>query len=81
MMRDRSDGDAMPITQSLLGEMLGVHRPSITNAIRDLERAGSIECGRRRVSILDREGLLQASCECYRLVRTRIAHHLPKTYV
>jgi CRP-like cAMP-binding protein len=81
MMRDRSNDDAMPITQSLLAEMLGVHRPSITNVIRDLERAGIIECGRRQVSILDRERLLVASCECYQLVRTRIAHHLPKTYV
>jgi CRP-like cAMP-binding protein len=39
MMRDRSDGDALPITQSLLAEMLGVQRPTITNAIRELERA------------------------------------------
>src|ERR1700678_3466019 len=31
MMRDRSDGDALPITQDLLAEMLGVQRPSITN--------------------------------------------------
>src|ERR1700689_1573242 len=28
MMRDRSDGDALPITQDLLAEMLGVQRPS-----------------------------------------------------
>ena len=42
MMRDRSDGDALLITQSLLAEMLGVHRPSITNAFRELERSGSI---------------------------------------
>jgi CRP-like cAMP-binding protein len=32
MMRDRSDDDALPITQSLLAEMLGVQRPTITNA-------------------------------------------------
>jgi CRP-like cAMP-binding protein len=32
MMRDRGDDDALPITQNLLGEMLGVRRPSITNA-------------------------------------------------
>ena len=32
MMRDRSDDDALPITQSLLAEMLGVQRPSVTNA-------------------------------------------------
>ena len=43
MMRDRSDGDALLITQSLLAEMLGVHRPSITNAFRELERSGLIE--------------------------------------
>ena len=80
MMRDRSDGDALPITQSLLAEMLGVQRPTITNAAQELERAGLIERGRRQVTILDRQGLTEASCECYQLVRARLAFHLPKTY-
>ncbi len=80
MMRDRSDGDALLITQSLLAEMLGVQRPTITNAIREFERAGLIEHGRRQVTILDRPGLTKASCECYQLVRTRLAFHLPKTF-
>jgi DNA-binding transcriptional ArsR family regulator len=60
MMRDRSDGDALPITQSLLAEILGVQRPSISNAARELERAGLIERGRRQVTILDRAGLIKA---------------------
>src|ERR1700694_3623159 len=72
MMRDRSDEDALPITQNLLAEMLGVQRPSITNAARELERAGVIERGRRQVTIRDRQGLTKASCECYRLVRERV---------
>src|ERR1700726_1144974 len=80
MMRDRSDGDALLITQSLLAEMLGVQRPSITNAFRELEASGLIEPGRRQVTILDRRGLTEESCECYQLVRTRVAFHLPKTY-
>jgi CRP-like cAMP-binding protein len=80
MMRDRGDSDTLQITQSLLGEMLGVQRPTITNAARELERAGLIARGRRQVTILDRKGLAQASCECYQLVRARIAFHLPKTY-
>src|SRR5439155_21498480 len=75
MMRDRSDGDALPITQSLLAEMLGVQRPTITNAFRELEGSGLIEPGRRHVTILDRQGLTKASCECYQLVRTRLAFH------
>src|SRR5580693_5400484 len=39
MMRDRTDEDALPITQNLLAEMLGVQRPTITNAAKELERA------------------------------------------
>jgi CRP-like cAMP-binding protein len=79
-MRDRSDDDALQITQNLLAEMLGVHRPTITNAARGLERAGLIARGRQQVTILDRQGLVAESCECYQLVPTRIASHLPKTY-
>jgi CRP-like cAMP-binding protein len=44
-MRDRADDDALPITQNLLAEMLGVHRPTVTNAARELERAGLIARG------------------------------------
>jgi CRP-like cAMP-binding protein len=79
-MRDRGDDDALQITQDLLAEMLGVQRPSVTNAARELKRAGLIARGRREVTILDRQGLIAASCECYRLVRARVASHLPKTY-
>ena len=81
MMRDRSDDDALPITQSLLAEMLGVQRPSVTNSARELERAGLIARGLRQVTILDRKGLTRTSCECYQLVRARVAFHLPKTYI
>ena len=80
MMRDRTDEDVLQITQSLLAEMLGVQRPTVTNAVRELERADLIAPGRRQVTILDREGLMAASCECYQLVRMRTAFHLPKTY-
>ncbi|MGC2076876.1 MAG: Crp/Fnr family transcriptional regulator [Xanthobacteraceae bacterium] len=80
MMRDRSDDDVMPITQSLLAEMLGAQRPSITHVVADLAEAGLILRGHRQITILDRPGLIRASCECYELVRKRVAFHLPKTY-
>jgi CRP-like cAMP-binding protein len=80
MMRDRGDDDALRITQSLLAEMLGVQRPTVTNATAELERAGLVERGRRQITILDRQGITEASCECYQLVRARIAFHFPKTY-
>src|SRR5271163_1939224 len=80
MMRDRSDDDTLPITQNLLAEMLGVQRPTITNAAEELDRAGLIKRGRQQVTLLDRQGLMKASCECYELVRERVAFHLPRTY-
>jgi CRP-like cAMP-binding protein len=79
-MHDRGNDDTLQITQNLLAEMLGVQRPSVTNVARELERAGLIARGRQQVTILDRLGLVAASCECYQLVRARVAFHLPKTY-
>ena len=81
MMRDRSDADVMPITQDLLAELLGVQRPSLTRAVAELQEAGLILRGRRQITILDRQGLIKASCECYQLVRERVASQLPHSYV
>jgi CRP-like cAMP-binding protein len=59
--------------------MLGVQRPTITHAVAELEEAGLIARGRREITILDRQGLTAASCECYQLVRERVASHLPRS--
>jgi len=80
MMHDRIDGDTLPITQSLLAEVLGVQRPTITNAVRELARAGLIAPGRRQITIKNRAGLSHESCECYHLIRARTGSHLPRTY-
>src|SRR5262245_15944101 len=69
MMRDRNDSDVLPLTQDLLAEMLGVHRPTITNVARALQLDGLIECSRGQVTVIDRAGLIGASCECYQVVR------------
>jgi CRP-like cAMP-binding protein len=79
-MRDRSDDDVMPISQNLLAEMLGVQRPTITHAVAELEGSSLIQHGRQQITILDRRGLIETSCECYRLIRERMAFHLPQTY-
>ena len=46
-----------------------LRRPSVTVAARTLHNAGVIEYSRGRISVLDREGLEEASCECYRVVK------------
>ena len=69
MTHDRVVGDEFVITHEFLSKMLGVRRSGVTVAAGMLQRAGLINYTRGRVSILDREGLEAASCECYRIVR------------
>ena len=68
-LHDRSDSDSLQVTQDSMAQMLGVHRPGITLAAIHLKSAGFINYRRGSVQILDRRGLEQASCECYRLIK------------
>jgi CRP-like cAMP-binding protein len=66
MTHDRVQADNMPLTQQFLAYMLGVYRPSVTIVARTLQNAGLIRYERGSVTIVDREGLESAACECYR---------------
>ena len=65
---DRVDGNSFALTQEFLGQMLGVHRPTVTIAARMLQQAGLIRYTRGNIEIIDRSGLEMASCNCYRLI-------------
>lgn len=65
---DRVGRDTFDLTQDILSTMLGVHRPAITVAAGTLQKAGLISYTRGRITIVDRAGLEEASCECYRIV-------------
>jgi CRP-like cAMP-binding protein len=69
---DRLRLSAFPVTQELLAAALGVRRPSLTLALRTLQRAGLISYRRGHVTILNRRRLEAASCECYAVVRTHL---------
>ena len=71
MTHDRVDSDTFPITHDFLASMLGVRRPSVTLAAGILQKAGLIRYSRGRLTILDRDGLEEASCECYEIVRSQ----------
>lgn len=58
-------GEEFLLTHEFLATMLGSHRPAVTLAINHLQKCGYVRCSRSRVTITDREGLKQASCECY----------------
>ncbi|MGA8273563.1 MAG: Crp/Fnr family transcriptional regulator [Candidatus Sulfotelmatobacter sp.] len=66
MSQDRISSDLVPLTQEFLAHMLGTRRSSVTVAASILQRAGLIDYTRGQLSIVNRKGLEEASCECYR---------------
>ncbi|MGE5502646.1 MAG: Crp/Fnr family transcriptional regulator [Ignavibacteriales bacterium] len=70
--RDNAVADSFPITHEFLALLLGVQRPSVSIAAGALQRAGLITYEKGYVTILDREGLEGAACECYGAIRSRL---------
>jgi CRP-like cAMP-binding protein len=69
LTHDRVGSDEFPLTQEFLAQMLGVRRPSVTVVAGILQQAGFIRFHRGRITITDRRGLENASCDCYRVLR------------
>jgi CRP-like cAMP-binding protein len=69
MCQDRVDSSLLPMTHEFFAQMLGAGRPSVTLAAGVLQRAGVIRYSRGKVTILDRKGLEEAACECYRVIQ------------
>ena len=70
MTHDRAGTDQLALTQEFLSDMLGVRRAGVTVAAGALQKAGLISYRRGKITVLDRLGLEEASCECYRIVKS-----------
>jgi CRP-like cAMP-binding protein len=69
---DNALSDRFPLTQEFLATMLGAQRAGVSLAARMLKKAGLVNYSRGQVQVLDRKGLEQESCECYRAGRTEL---------
>jgi CRP-like cAMP-binding protein len=65
MAHDRMARDEFPLTQEFVAMMLGTSRQTVTIVAGTLQAAGLIAYRRGTVTILDRDNLESASCECY----------------
>jgi CRP-like cAMP-binding protein len=76
---DRLNSNQLVMTQELIANMLGVRREGVTEAAGRLQQAGLISYRRGQITVLDREGLEQRSCECYAVVKREYERLLPAT--
>jgi CRP-like cAMP-binding protein len=73
---DRVESNEFLLTQEFIARMLGTRRSGVTVAAGILQQAGLINYRRGRIYILDREGLEEVSCECYRIVKEEYDRYL-----
>jgi CRP-like cAMP-binding protein len=73
LAQDRVGSDTFPLTQEFVAMMLGVARPTVSIVAGTLQRAGLITYRHGVMRIVDREGLEEASCECYRTATAMLA--------
>jgi CRP-like cAMP-binding protein len=66
---DRLPSQELIMTQELIASMLGVRREGITETAGELQRAGLIRYRRGHITVLNRNGLEDRSCECYNVVK------------
>jgi CRP-like cAMP-binding protein len=76
---DRLPSNELLMTQELIANMLGVRREGVTEAAGRLQKAGVIRYQRGRITVLDRAGLEQRTCECYAVVKLEYDRLLPNT--
>jgi CRP-like cAMP-binding protein len=68
LCQDCMKSDELELTQDFIAMMLGTHRPGVTIAARILQTAGLIRYNRGHITILDRQALEAAACECYKII-------------
>ncbi len=73
---DRLESNDLPLTHEFMSQMLGVRRAGVTVAANALQQAGLIRYTRGKVTILNREDLEAASCECYEIINGEYARLL-----
>jgi CRP-like cAMP-binding protein len=69
MTHDRVRRDEFELTHQFLAQMLGVRRATVSEIAGGLQEARVIRYVRGVITVTDRAGLEDHSCECYRIIR------------
>jgi CRP-like cAMP-binding protein len=73
---DRVKTPELLLTRDILATMIGATRPAVSITTGTLQSAGLIRTTRGKVTILDREEMEEATCECYHVVKQEFDRYL-----
>lgn len=73
---DRVGSSRLALTQEYLSQMIGAQRPPVATVLNRLQKNGLLTCKRGGITLIQRGGLEEASCECYGLVKKEIEEFL-----
>jgi CRP-like cAMP-binding protein len=76
-IHDRIDGNAIPLTQEALSQLLGVRRTTVTLVVGKLRASGAVRSDRRGLVEIERPRLEEAACECYEVMRCKFDQIFP----
>jgi CRP-like cAMP-binding protein len=73
MTHDRVGSDQFELSHEFIAILLGSTRPTVTVVAGILQKAGLIRYKHARITIVDRQALEAASCECYTTIKAEYA--------
>jgi CRP-like cAMP-binding protein len=74
---DRLPSTRISMTEKLIGNMLGLSPVEVTKATNVLQKAGLIHYDAGDITVLDRAGVEERSCECYAVVKKESDRLMP----
>jgi CRP-like cAMP-binding protein len=79
--RDLSGSDKLVLTQESMAQMIGARRNSVSLVANTLQQAKFIHYSRGHIEIVNLDGLIKTSCECYATVKAQYTRLLrPRTH-
>jgi CRP-like cAMP-binding protein len=78
-VRDLSGSESFILTQETMAEMIGCRRNAVSLVAHNLQQSGYIEYSRGHIKIVNPDGLLKNTCECYGAVKKQYERLLGST--
>jgi CRP-like cAMP-binding protein len=74
--QDRVKTSELRLTRETLATMIGAGRPAVSIVTGTLQLAGLIRAARGKITIIDREEMEEATCECYHILKQEFDRYL-----